>query len=103
VQLTSSEIRDRQEDILRKHEETMAASHDHMAEASRLYREAVDKHMVSLQMSVQSTTSLAQSLKVEADKVKRKILSAHVTPSLKLDDKELGFVKQLKELQSEHR
>ncbi len=30
------------------------------------------------------------------------VLSTHVVPSLKLDDKELGYVKQLKGLQREH-
>jgi hypothetical protein len=30
------------------------------------------------------------------------VLSVHVVPALKLNDKEVGFVKQLKELQSEH-
>ncbi len=37
-----------------------------------------------------------------ANKVKEKVLSAHVVLSLKLDDKELGFVQQLKEPQEEH-
>jgi hypothetical protein len=46
-------IKDRQKDHMRKHEELMAATHDHMTEASRLYKEAVDKHVALLQMSVQ--------------------------------------------------
>ncbi len=51
---------------------------------------------------MQGTSSLAQGLKEEADKLKRKVLSTNVVPSLKLDGKELGYVKQLKELQREH-
>ncbi len=51
---------------------------------------------------MQGTSSLAQGLKEQADKLKRMVLSTHVVPSLKLDDKELGFVKQLKELQGDH-
>jgi hypothetical protein len=58
---------------------------------------------VALQQSLQGTASLDQELKEQADKFKRMFLSTHVVPSLKLDDKELGFVKQLKELQEEHR
>ncbi len=38
-------ITDGRENLLRKHEELMATTHDRMAEASRLYREAVDKHV----------------------------------------------------------
>jgi hypothetical protein len=64
---------------MRKHEEMMAASHDPMAEASRLYKEAVDKHVASLQMSVQGTTSLAQGLKLAAEQVKEKVLGSRIT------------------------
>jgi hypothetical protein len=39
-------LRERKDNILKKHEETMAATHDHMAEASRVYRETVDRHVV---------------------------------------------------------
>jgi hypothetical protein len=56
-----------------------------------------------LQTSVQSGAFIAQNFVVESEKVKRKILSSRVVPPLKLDDKELGFVKQLKDLQEEHR
>jgi hypothetical protein len=88
---------------MRKHEELMTASHDHMAEASRLYKDAVDKHVASLLMSVQGATSLAQGLKLAADQIKEDILNSRFVPELKLDDKELGFVKQLKDRQEEHR
>jgi hypothetical protein len=96
-------IRQRMDSLMNKHEEMMAASHAYMVEASRLYKEAVDRHVVSLQTSVQSGAALAQGFTVEAEKVKKKTLSSYVVPPLKLDDKELGFVKQLKELQEEHR
>ncbi len=59
-------ITDGRENLLRKHEELMATTHDRMAEASRLYREAVDKHVATLQMSVQSGAALAQDLKLGA-------------------------------------
>jgi hypothetical protein len=39
---------------------------------------------------------------VAADQVKKEILKSRVVPELKLDDKELGYVKQLKELQDEY-
>jgi hypothetical protein len=65
-------LQDRKDDLLRKHEETMAASQQQMADASRLYNETVDKHIVSLQLSLQGTSSLAQGLKEEADKLKRR-------------------------------
>ncbi len=74
----TSLIKDRQEDLLSKHEEMMAATHDHMVDASRLYREAVDKHLVSLQMAVQGSIVLVQDLKVAANKVKEKVFSVHV-------------------------
>jgi hypothetical protein len=73
-------IKDRQKDHMQRHEEMMAVSHDHLAEASRLYREAADKHVASLQMSSQSSAVLAQDLKVVANKVKEKVLlSVHVS------------------------
>jgi hypothetical protein len=56
--------------------------HKHMAEASMLYREAVNKQVASLHLSVQGTSALAQGLSVEADRIKRRILSAHIVPSL---------------------
>jgi hypothetical protein len=96
-------LKDRKDDILKKHEETIATSQEQIAEASRVYRETVDRHVVALQQSLQGTSSLAQGLKEQAEKLKRMVLSTHVIPSLKLDDKELGFVKQLKDLQEEHR
>jgi hypothetical protein len=96
-------IRDRREELVRNYDDFMTTTHDHMAEASRLYREAVDKHHVAtLQMTMQSGAALAQNLKAETQEVKDKILSPRVVPELKLDDKELGFVKQLKHLQAEH-
>jgi hypothetical protein len=95
-------IRERRDSLMNKHEEMVTASHAHMAEASRVYKETVDTHVAALQTSVQGGASLAQEFAVEVEKVKRKILSACVVPPLKLDDKELGFVKQLKELQQEH-
>jgi hypothetical protein len=95
-------LRDRKDDLLRRHDEAMAASQQQMADASRVYKETVGKHIESLQQSLQGTSSLAQGLKEEADKLKKRVLSTHVVPSLKLDDKELGYVKQLKELQREH-
>ncbi len=95
-------LKDRKDDILKKHEETMTASQAHIAEANGVYRETVDNHVVALQQQLQGTSSLAQGLKEQADNLKRMVLSTHVVPSLKLDDKDLGFVKQLKELQVEH-
>jgi hypothetical protein len=96
-------IRDNRNSLMNKHEEIIAASHAHLTEASRIFKETVDKHVSALQTSVQSGASIAQDFALETEKVKRKILSSRVTPPLKLDDKELGFVKQLKELQEEHR
>jgi hypothetical protein len=96
-------IIDRQKAHMLKHGEMVAATHDHLVEASRLYRKAVDKQVESLHKASQSSVVLAQDLKVAANKVKEKVLSVHVVPSLKLDDKELCFVKQLKELQEKHR
>jgi hypothetical protein len=95
-------LKDRKEDILRKHDEAMATSQQQIAEASRVYKETVDRHVGALQQSLQGTSSLAQGLKKQAEKLKKMVLSTHVVPSLKLDDKELGYVKQLKELQREH-
>jgi hypothetical protein len=95
-------LKDRKEELLRKHDEDMAASQQQIAEATRVYRETVDSHVVALQQSLQGTSSLAQGLKEQVDKLKRMVLSVHVVPSLKLDDKELGYVKQLQELQREH-
>ncbi len=89
-------IKERQRERMRKHEELMAASHEHMAEASRLYKEAVDKHVASLLMSVQGTTSLTLTLTLTR-------FSNHVLFQNSSWMKELGFVKQLKELQEEHR
>jgi hypothetical protein len=77
-------LKDRKDDLLRKHDEAMAASQQQMAEASRVYKETVDKHVVALQQSLQGTSSLAQGLKEEEDKLKRTVVSAHIVPSLKL-------------------
>jgi hypothetical protein len=74
----------------------------HLAEASRLYREAVDKQVKTLQKVSESSDMLTQDLKVVTAKVREKLLSVYVVLVLKLDDKELGFVKQLKTLQAEH-
>ncbi len=95
-------LNDRKDEIVKNHELIMAEAQAHMAEASRVYRETVDKHVVALQQQLQGTASLAQGLKEQADKLKRMVLSTHVIPSLKLDDKDLGVVKQLRELQKEH-
>ncbi len=95
-------LKDRKDEILKKHEQTMAASQAHIAEANRVYRETVDNHVVALQQQLQGTSSLAQGLKEQADKLKKMVLSTHVVPSLKLDAKDLGVVTQLKELQVEH-
>jgi hypothetical protein len=75
---------------MRKHDEAMAASQQQMTEASRAYKETVDKHVVALQQSLQGTSSLAQGLTEQAAKLKRIVVSAHIVPSLKLDDKDLG-------------
>jgi hypothetical protein len=83
-------LKDRKDDLLRKHDEAMAASQQQIEDASRVYKETLGKHIVSLQHSLQGTSSLAQGLKEEADKLKRRVLSTNVVPSLKLDGKELG-------------
>jgi hypothetical protein len=95
-------LKDRKDDLLRKHDEAMAASQQQMAETSRVYKETVDKHVAALQQSLQGTSSLAQGLKEEANKLKKIVVSAHIVPSLQLDGKDLGYVKQLQELQHEH-
>ncbi len=51
---------------------------------------------------VQSGSSIAQNFASEAEKAKKTILSSRAVPPLKLDNKELGFVKQPKELQKKH-
>jgi hypothetical protein len=58
--------------------------------------------VAALQTSVQSGASIAHNFASEAEKAKKTILSSRVVPPLKLDNKELGFVKQLKELQEKH-
>jgi hypothetical protein len=92
-------IRDNRYSIMNRHEQMIAASHAHLTEASKVFKETVDKHVAALQTSVQSGASIAQNFALETEKVKRIILSSRVAPPLKLDDKELGFVKHLKELQ----
>jgi hypothetical protein len=96
-------LKDRKDYLLRKHDETMATSQQQIVEASQVYKETVDRHVVALQQSLQGISSLAQGLKEQVDKLKRMVVSVHVVPSLKLDDKDLGYVKQLKDLQEEHR
>ncbi len=95
-------LNDRKDEIMKNHELTMVASQAHIVEANTVYRETLDNHVVALQQQLQGTSSLAQGLKEQADKLKKMILSTHVVPSLDLDDKDLGAVKQLKELQNEH-
>ena len=78
------------------------ASQASLMEASKVFKETVDKHVAALQTTVQSGASIAQNFAEEAEKARRTILSSRVAPSLQLDRKELGFVKQLKELQEVH-
>jgi hypothetical protein len=95
-------LKDRKDDILKKHEEIMVASQAQIAEANRVYKETVESHVEALQQQLQGTASLAQGIKEKADKLKKMVLSTHIVPSLKLDDKDLGFVRQLRDLQAEH-
>jgi hypothetical protein len=92
----------RKDDLQKQHDEAMAASHQHVLEVSRAYKEAIGKHTEALQLSVQGTHVLAQGLKDEARKLKDVIVSSDIVPSLELDGKELGYVKQLKELHRVH-
>jgi hypothetical protein len=92
----------RKDDLQKQHDEAMAASQQHIFDVSRAYREAIGKHAEALQLSVQETHVLAQGLKDEARKLKDVIISSNIASSLKLDGKELGYVKQLKELQRDH-
>ncbi len=48
----TSILKDKKDDLLRKHDEAMATSQQQMAEASRVYKETVDKHVVALQLSL---------------------------------------------------
>ncbi len=95
-------IRDNRDSLINKHEQMIAASHASLTEASKVFKETVDKHVAALETSVQCGASIAQNFASEAEKAKKTILSSRVAPPLKLDKKELGFVKQLKELQEEH-
>jgi hypothetical protein len=95
--------RDDRDFLMNKHQEMITASYAHLTETPRIFKETVDKHVAALQTTVQSGTSMAQNFALETEKVQRKIPSSRVVPLLKLDNKELGFVKQLKELQEEHR
>jgi hypothetical protein len=85
-------ILDRQKAHMLRHEEMVAATHDHLAEASRIYREAVDKQVDSFHRSSQSSVVLAQDLKVEANKVREKVLSIHFVSSLKLVERNRGLL-----------
>ena len=49
-------LKDRIKEILRKHDEGMATSQQQIAEASRVYKETVDRHVVALQQSLQDTS-----------------------------------------------
>jgi hypothetical protein len=93
-------LQHRKDELQRQHDEAMVASHQHVLEVSRAYREAIGKHVETLQLSVQGTHVLAQGLKDEARSLKEVIVSSNIVPSLKLDGQELGYVKQLKELRS---
>ncbi len=102
VSKAADRLQRRKDNLQKQHDEAMAASQQHILEASRAYKVAIDKHVEALEMSVQGTHVLAQGLKEEASKLKEIIVSSNIVPSLKLDDKELGYVKQLKELQRKH-
>jgi hypothetical protein len=102
VSKAAERLQRRKENLHKQHDEVIAASQQHILESTRAYKEAIDKHMDALQMSLQGTNVLAQGFKEEARNLKETIVSSNIVPSLKLDDKELGYVKQLKELQREH-
>jgi hypothetical protein len=102
VSQAAQHIRDNRDSIINEHKQMIAASHASLTEASKVFKETVDKHVAALQTTVQGGASIAQNFASEAEKAKKTILSSRVVPSLKLDNKELGFVKQLKELQEEH-
>jgi hypothetical protein len=93
----------RKDELQRQHDEVMAATHQHVLEVSRTYREAIGRHAEALQLSVQGTHVLAQGLKDEARKLKDVIVSSDIVPSLRLNGEELGYIKQLKELHLNHR
>jgi hypothetical protein len=103
VTQAAQHIRDNRDSIINEHEQMIAASHASLIEASKVIKETVDKHVAALQTTVQSGASITQNFASEAEKAKKTILSSRVAPPLKLDNKELGFVKQLKDLQEEHR
>jgi hypothetical protein len=102
VSQAAQDIRDNRDSIIGEHNRMIEASHANLMEASKVFKETVDKHVAALQTTVQGGASIAQNFAVEADKARRTILSARASPSLQLDSKELGFVKQLKELQEAH-
>jgi hypothetical protein len=102
VSQAAQDIRDKRESIIGEHDRMIAASQANLMEASKVFKETVDKHVAALQTTVQSGASIAQNFAEEAEKARRTILSSRVAPSLQLDRKELGFVKQLKELQEVH-
>ncbi len=102
VSEAADRLQRRKGNLRKQHDEVIAASQLHILESTRAYKEAIDKHVEALQISVQGTNVLAQGLKEETNKLKEIIVSSDIVPSLKLDDKELGYVKQLKELQREH-
>jgi hypothetical protein len=74
VAVATGMLKDRKDELLRKHDEDMAASQQQIAEASRVYKETVDSHVEALQQSLQGTSSLAQGLKEQTDKLKRMVL-----------------------------
>jgi hypothetical protein len=49
-------LKDKKNDLLRKHDEAMATSQQQIAETSRVYKETVDRHVVALQQSLQDTS-----------------------------------------------
>ncbi len=56
----AARLQHRNDELQRQHDEAMVASHQHVFEVSRAYREAIGKHAESLQLSVQGTHVLAR-------------------------------------------
>jgi hypothetical protein len=102
VSQAAQNIRDKRDSIIGEHDRMIEASQANLREASKVFKETVDKHVAALQTTVQSGASIAQNFVEVTENARRTILASRVSPSLKLDHKELGFVKQLKELQETH-
>ncbi len=87
-------IRDNRDSIIGEHDRMIAASQANLMEASKVFKETVDKHVAALQMTVQSGASIAQNFAEEAEKARKTILASRVAPSLQLDHECQGILYQ---------